>query len=346
MIVFGNPSAGYLAQYNGFLDSATSRFFIEENRRIGALYRAQPRRRCCKICETALAGRQFVKTGIAYVVCETCGHFNGAHEETEEFCRTIYADDGGRHFAATYGDAQAAEFQARVQRVYAPKADFLAKALVNLGEEPSGLRLVDIGAGAGHFVTAARQAGLYAWGLEGAPSLVAAADAMLGNGAVRHTDINGIAEVASGIDADVVSLLFVLEHVRDPHALLRSLCRRNGPRYLFVAVPLVGLTAALEAAFPDVMERQLAGTHTHLFTPSSVEQLYRRHGLEVVAEWWFGADMVDLYRVVATRLAAKEETASLAVLWAEMMPPLIDAMQLAADQRKACSEVHLLLKVP
>jgi hypothetical protein len=63
-----------------------------------------------------------------------------------------------------------------------------------------------------------------------------------------------------------------------------------------------------------------------------------------VAEWWFGGDVMDLYRSILVRLSASEKTAGAAGLWTDMMKPAIDAMQEALDRKHLSSEVHMLLK--
>jgi hypothetical protein len=102
-----------------------------------------------------------------------------------------------------------------------------------------------------------------------------------------------------------------------------------------VALPLHSPTTFIEMAFPNVMQRQLSGDHTHLYTESSIDHLCREFGMSRVAEWWFGTDMMDLYRALAVSLNNEAANA--------MMLPLIDPMQEAIDRRKASSEVHMLL---
>jgi hypothetical protein len=66
--------------------------------------------------------------------------------------------------------------------------------------------------------------------------------------------------------------------------------------------------------------------------------------LEKLAEWWFGADMVDLHRSVAVHLARSPDLAPAAELWHEMILSALDALQLGIDRAKLSSEVHLVLR--
>ena len=109
-------------------------------------------------------------------------------------------------------------------------------------------------------------------------------------------------------------------------------------------MPLFSLSVFLEMMSDDVYHRQLHGGHTHLYTEDSLKYLAQEFDFDIISEWWFGTDMVDLYRHIFINLEQKNSSNALIGSFKEMMLPLVDAMQLEIDKRHSSSEVHLLLK--
>jgi hypothetical protein len=139
-------------------------------------------------------------------------------------------------------------------------------------------------------------------------------------------------------------MIGVLEHVQDPRGVLSALRENRKVRYLFVSLPLFSPCVFFEMAFPGVFQRQLSAGHTHLYTRTSLEWTWREFGLEPVAEWWFGTDMVDLFRAVSVELDRKTAFAGISNMWRDLFAPAIDDLQMALDRRKLASEVHVVLR--
>jgi hypothetical protein len=93
-----------------------------------------------------------------------------------------------------------------------------------------------------------------------------------------------------------------------------------------------------------VFPRHLSGGHTHLYTERSLDWTCAEFGLTRAAEWWFGTDMVDLFRAVTVELERGNAVTDRTGLWTGMFGAAIDDVQLALDQRKLASEVHMLLE--
>ena len=343
MIRFGKPSAALLAQKTHFFRENTA--LLAEGERIGDIYRRQPRRTRCKCCNFTLDGRRFTKKGTEYVLCGSCGHLNGAFEDTNAFCEAVYTNTGGEAYARTYSSADREAYQTRVREIYLPKAEFLLAGLTDAGEDPEALRYADLGAGSGYFVAALREAGRRdVTGYEVSEVQVALASEMLGAGAVVHHELDDAVKLAGKFEADVVSMIGVLEHVQHPRDILTALQGNANVRYLYISVPLFSTCVFLEMVFPDVFQRQLSAGHTHLYSESSLDWTAREFDMTRVAEWWFGTDLVDLYRSVAVGLESDEASAELADPWRELIVPVIDEMQMVLDRRKLSSEVHMLLR--
>lgn len=344
MIRFGKSAGPLIALKQDFFKNNEA--LRAESGRIALLYAAQPRRTRCKCCDQRLGAASFNKSGIDYVLCENCGHLNGAHEDTASFCAALYTEAGGADYASTYSAADCEAYWQRVRDIYIPKAEFLRDALVGRHDDASHLAYTDLGAGSGYFVAALRDLGFEASrGYEVSKVQVALAERNLGAGAVRLMAMDDLLQTAATLDCDVVSMIGVLEHLQNPRLLLRALQQNKRVRYLFISVPLFSPCVFFEMVFPEVFPRHLSGGHTHLYTSRSIDWTCAEFGMSRAAEWWFGTDMVDLFRAVTVELdrgnAIKDETH----LWTEMFSaPAIDDVQLALDKRKLSSEVHMLLE--
>jgi hypothetical protein len=341
LIRFGKSAGPLIALKQNFF--ADNEALCADSRRIAELYAAQPRRTRCKCCDERLGAPSFRKTGIDYMLCQRCGHLNGAHEDSDAFCAALYTNAGGAGYAGTYSAADRDAYWRRVRDIYVPKAAFLRDALA-AHQDAGRLAYADLGAGSGYFVAALRELGLErSHGYEVSEVQVALAGENLGPGAVRLMAMDALLETAATLDCDVVSMIGVLEHVQQPRQLLAALRANPRVRHLFISVPLFSPCVFLEMAFPKVFPRHLSGGHTHLYTERSLDWTCAEFGLSRAAEWWFGTDMVDLFRAVTVELERGNAVTDRPGLWAGMFGPAIDDVQLALDQRKLASEVHMLL---
>ncbi len=327
--------------------------FFEENDKFlyrsllyGRLYTQQPLRSRCKICDVRLPhSPSFTKHGVPYVVCSTCTQLNGMHEDTDEFCHAIYTSGGGQQYAENYSSADADAYRRRRERIYAPKAQFLIDTLKHLNEEPAALRYADMGAGAGYFVSAMREAGLSISGYEVGEAQVSLGNWIMPDKPLTLIDLHDTVKLCEELAVDVLTFIGVFEHVQQPREILSAIRRNSKVRYFYICVPMFGPCIYNEMAFPEVMPRQLANGHTHLFTDASIRYLENEFGLERVGAWWFGTDVMDYYRSVVVTLMQREETRAMAEPWRRMFEPLIDGMQLAIDKERASGQIHAVFKV-
>lgn len=341
---YGKSAGPLLALKQSFFSE--NDYLLARGRHLNELYAQQPLRRNCKNCNTSLGEADFSKLGVSYALCPCCGHLNGLHEDSASFCKAVYTDDGGAGYARTYSAVDRESYLQRVRDIYRPKAAFLREAIEGLGEDAMALSYVDLGAGSGYFVTALRDIGISnAFGFEVSATQVELANHMAKEPILRQHALDETAVLARTSNADVVSLIGVLEHVRQPRDILGALRANPRLRYLFISVPTFSPCVFFEMVFPTVMNRQLSGAHTHLYTESSLKWMAEEFGMKQVAAWWFGTDVVDLFRSVAVRLNQEPATNSMGTHWATMFAPLIDELQLAIDKRHLSSEVHLLYRL-
>jgi hypothetical protein len=342
---YSKPFGKLLDFKREFFDSNDSK--LEEFRNIASIYSSQPRRLACKNCGYQLdvsPSGCFVKLRVEYCLCSRCGHCNGAYEDTDAFCRSLYTDDRGESYAKNYAAVDTQQYRNRVSEIYLPKANFLRDALAEIGERP--VRLADFGAGAGYFVSAAMECGFSdVTGYEPSETLVNLGNAMMGSNRLIGHDLSDVVTLIERSDATVASFIGVLEHLQKPRDILKALSDNDHIKYVFFSVPLFSPTVVLESIFQEVMPRHLTGRHTHLYTENSIQYFCDEFRFNRKSEWWFGLDICDLYRSVLISLQKANTTnAALQTYWTESFMPLIDELQNVLDKRQACSEVHMLLE--
>ena len=150
--------------------------------------------------------------------------------------------------------------------------------------------LLDIGAGGGHLVAAARALGVHADGMD--PSATARAVAMSTHG------LSLLPELPSRAQYAAVTLIHVLEHTRDPLIELRHARRLLRPRgTLFVEVPHAGSVEMVRPA----QARKILDLPVHLFhfTPTTLRRVAGAAGFRVETVRLFNADLTE--RLLAHR---------------------------------------------
>lgn len=344
MQIFGKPSASWLKAKKWFFDE--DKMLRDESLSIASIYAAQPKRKACKNCGANLGEKVFTKHGIDYCVCVNCTHLNGMHEDTDSFCQALYGEEKTDIFSQMYSADDLEAFKDRRDLIYRPKADFLLDALRESGEKVEDLTYDDFGAGTGYFVSALKEAGCEkVTGYEVSQNQVETANRMLGPDSLITHDLHEMTTLIRNSQADVLSLVFVLEHVQNPREILQAISDNKKLRYAFIAIPLFSPSSFIELAFQQFAPRHLTNGHTHLYTKKSFEHILNEFGFSPTAEWWFGADIIDFYRMIWMQISSDPDSKGAEAMWEEMLLPVIDDMQLALDKAKIPSEVHMVVKL-
>lgn len=345
MIKYGKPVAPLLKHKQSFFEDNDE--LIEKYCRINSLYKIQPRRTQCKNCTAPLGEPSFTKLGIDYTFCARCLHLNGMHEDTEKFCRAVYTEDDGKEYADNYLVSSIDDYQSRVKDIYLPKAEFLCKALKEQGKvDPKKLTYADLGSGSGYFVAALLKQGMSkVYGYEASNSQIALAKKMNQRAIIACVGLDEIVNTALTVKADVVSMIGVLEHTQEPYEILSALKSNPSVQWIFISVPLFSPSVFFEMAFPNIFNRHLSAGHTHLYTDKSLNWLCQNFNFDCVSEWWFGNDMMDVFRSVAVSISQSHGNKFMVDKWNDMFVQVLDALQLEIDKKHLSSEVHMLLKV-
>lgn len=140
-----------------------------------------------------------------------------------------------------------------------------------LGKAPADIRILDVGCSRGHFVAAAAAAGFVAAGVEPAPQIAVAARAA---GLAVYPGL--LEEQSFPADSfDAVALFEVIEHLREPRALLLECRRILKPRGVLVLSTgnTASWTVAAMGARWDYFHLAKDGGHVSFFNTVSVKRL-------------------------------------------------------------------------
>jgi 2-polyprenyl-3-methyl-5-hydroxy-6-metoxy-1,4-benzoquinol methylase len=226
----------------------------------------------CNLCRTDQA-RLFLATPVDTLV--QCRH-----------CRLIYVnprpmskdtDYEEAFFLQEYKDVYGVDYiedRANITR--------LARARLEVIERhKQGGKLLDVGCAAGFLLDEARQRGWETRGVE-----ISQFASQYARQELKLDVFTGTLEGAKfpAAEFDVVVLYFVLEHLRDPLALLQEISRILKPGGLLsLAVPnIAGLYFRLKRK-EWIAERTRHQSHFYEFSPSTLRRMLARAGLHTVA---------------------------------------------------------------
>lgn len=204
-------------------------------------------------------------------------------------CSMLFKEYTGKSLEEAYGDAYVATseimdfFSGNAARTFF--RDILSGIIRHRGSSCSGQRLLDIGCGPGTLLEEAAPLGFQCYGVELSSQLAAIATA---KGFCVH---NGFAEeFRPPWQADVITMMDVIEHVPDPLLLLRgakSLLAPGGTLVVFTpnhASFIVRLAAFFHLlGLPRPLATIFANNHISFFTQATLSDALRRVGLKPVS---------------------------------------------------------------
>ncbi|HEX4339614.1 MAG TPA: class I SAM-dependent methyltransferase [Polyangiaceae bacterium] len=210
----------------------------------------------------------FVKRGIDVLRCERCHNAYVPSFAIPEDLESIYSQayfEGGE---ATGYPGYLADRELLVQN-FVERLEFIE------GARPPGRRLLDVGAAYGFFLKAARERGWDASGVEIAPDCALEA-ARISGASVACGDF---VKVPLTGPYDVIVMLDVIEHLRDPAAAIARAFELLAPGGLFVVE-----TGDLRAPWARLLGRRWyffdPPAHLFYFSRSGLESLLRDAGFD------------------------------------------------------------------
>jgi 2-polyprenyl-3-methyl-5-hydroxy-6-metoxy-1,4-benzoquinol methylase len=351
MIKFGKKSKDILEVKSGFI--ADNLDLFNWQKKLYKIYIKQPKRSKCKNCEKKLKGLKFSKLNVLYILCKNCGHLNGLYDDTEYLSKKFYQTSEQKTYSKIYVENKKKDYNKRLKNIYIPKAKFLLENLIKKEKDKKKIfnkfKFIDIGCGSGYFISSLHKMKIK--NLSGFDPSKEMVD--YGNKAnrfkklefVEHDKTIDKIKRISGKDPTCISMIGSLEHIYNQNKILKVIKSKKNIKYLYIVVPCFSPSSFIEMVFDKNFQRLLAPQHTHLYSEKSLKYLEKMFDFKIIAEWWFGADIVDLYRNFFLKICNKKKLNDEKILFNNMFLKILDGMQLEIDKKKLSSEAHILFKV-
>lgn len=211
----------------------------------------------------------------------------------------FYASD--TTLSATLTDRKLTE--KRVEDIVTPKVKWVCEKFVEIyGKKPE--RILDVGAGAGHFVYAGRKLGFDIQGIEPNKPSIDYCKEVFG---IDLLPIDFIEYVQKNYNkkVDVITFWAVLEHIPNFMDLLKAAKKLlNEGGLIVVEVPRwSSLDTVVQKTFSDSVTRHLFPlSHIQIFSDSALATAFIKTGFIPKAAWYFGMDMYELTMQLARAL--------------------------------------------
>ena len=262
--------------------------------------------------------------GVPYVRCGQCGHVVVGKRPDPAALERVFAES--ETHSSAYIDRAAIE--TRMQQIIGPKVEWAVEHYKKRrGRAPA--RVLDVGAGGGHFLAGARHGGMQVEGFETSRASRAFAKEAFSLD-LRADDFLA----AKAGPADLVTFWGLLEYIQEPRKFLAAARRAVAPDgMLIVEVPRAdALGTRAQAAEGAVVARHMdPTTHVNAFSDDSLRTVLVEEGFAPVAAWYFGMDVYET--LVQAALAASDPT-----ILSEAAH-LIPALQQAIDLERLCDDI-------
>lgn len=321
VLALKGASTDEVRRYAAFLKSVSDRIYGP-----GALQRLVEACPCCGKSSADAKDAMRVFSGV-YVQCGECGHAFVRDQPSMTVLSDLFQESAGH--SSEYTDADLAVQRLRVQQISKPKLDWALSQFGRMfSQAPS--TLIDVGAGGGHFVEAARLQGLDVVGYE-----KSASSRTFARKAFDIALIDGDFLSERGNGADIITFWGLLEYVPEPRRFISAAKRRlsNKAGMLIVEVPRFNCVgSAVQSLDGAVVARHMDPTsHINCFTDSSLCTALVEEGFKPVAAWYFGMDAYELLIQAAMRLNGDSTLSALA--------SMVNPLQAALDAGRQCDDL-------
>lgn len=332
---FSKPAADIRQELD--IRQATNRKQFERQRQASELLKDGTKRTHCLLCGAGLEGEHFTHRSLPFIQCRHCHHVQS--------CGLPPPGYPPLDFSTVYPRLTPDEYQDRKARIYQPKLAWALKALEEYGlhrEQLAAMRWLEMGAGAGYFLSALQDAGFSRFaGLDADGELVKIARAFVNPDKVFVHD-GDLASVLSEYPAEIYVAFFVLEHISEAAAFFEALGQLPRGTFFLFSVPVFGFSCLLENVFAKDYARNLDGViHTQLYTDQSISHALNRADFQIIRQWVFGQDATDLIRLLISNLEGLYPNTMFEQIKNRCLP-LQDPFQNCLDRQMLSDQRHII----
>lgn len=228
--------------------------------------------------------------GAMYCQCKNCSHCFVIEIPTKEILDEFYSKDTEYHKTYTSKDT----IENRLRQVAFPKAQWVIDQYKKLyGRAPKSI--LDIGAGAGHFVYSCRKLGITADGIEVSKVARAFCKEIFG---LELINSNFLKESPLFSGYELITFWGVIEHVSYPLEMLKMASKILSLKEGLIAVEVPrwnSFSTTVQNLYSDSVVRHLDPLgHINCFTDSSLATAFMISDFDVVSAWYFGMDVYEL----------------------------------------------------
>lgn len=249
----------------------------------------------CPVCGASSKNSTFATDvyGGRFHECQGCTHCYLINRPGKSELKNFYTRNA--RYALTYTSRDKKALSIRLRDVVRPKAEWTVEKFKKLyGRKPR--TILDVGAGAGHFVHVCREMGMDAHGIELSKSCIQFSKKIFDID-LEPKDFVSSWKDFSGID--IVTFWGVIEHTPNPVELLKAahkLLRKHKDGLVVTEVPRWdSLSTMVQRLFPDSVVRHLDPLgHVSLFTDRSLSAAFEKSSFLPVSRWYFGMDAYEL----------------------------------------------------
>jgi 2-polyprenyl-3-methyl-5-hydroxy-6-metoxy-1,4-benzoquinol methylase len=234
----------------------------------------------CEVCSQTIFKELFEKDGQSYQKCTSCGLIRIYPQTSDEQLNEIYQHD----YNQIWGNDESVYRNLKKHlnlKLLKPAIDLVTNTITRERKKP--IRLLDIGAATGMLMETAQELGCKVYGVEIGEKSVETLKNKFGNdnivdGYFEQIDFESLGMYNS---FDIISMVDLLEHVRDPNRTLEQanlLLRDSG-----IVVCYIPNTASLAARILGRNWELYCSMHLYSFSKQNLKMLFNKHGFEIIS---------------------------------------------------------------
>jgi SAM-dependent methyltransferase len=224
----------------------------------------------------------------------------------------------------------------RRKNIACPKVEYVLENMSTTKET-----WLDIGCGVGEILSVALEKGFKCLGVETNKFQLEFAQKKFKIDIVNdYIDENNLEQYRH--NWGIISLFGVLEHLIDPVAIIKTICKiQTKDDNLVIEVPhFPAISAYSQLTFPNEINRLLLPPlHLFLFSVKSMETLLEAYSYEVTNIWYFGQDFYEFF----STLSLFAENLNNSILH-EKISPLINDFQKIIDKNELSDEILVIAR--